>query len=300
MRNAKAKAQAHIKRAQQLLNESETLAFGVDETGFPLMDLPPEIFSMIIDGLSPKARINLALTNQQSKKNTDVIEKANAALIKIASAWHKDETSVLNDATLFREACTLMPFLFRFASEKLQIDLAREVFAIDPKSVTGFFTTALDCIRDIFNTVINYEDDGERLKGLRRIYSIKLNTDILSLIVQEYFDNESQAGDVDELPFLSDKERFEEVIDSEKLRRKQVCFVANPELFIEYFYNMRNYDEVRDVFAALRTALPADQQSTYLNFERALLNAPQVEGTEIPKLEDLLNDAKTLKSSIVS
>ena len=102
------------------------------------------------------------------------------------------------------------------------------------------------------------------------------------------------------LIFLSDKEIFEEVIDSEKLRRKQVCFVANPILFIEYFYNMRNYDEVRNVFAALRKALPADQQSTYLNFERALLNAAQLQGAENPKLEDLLNDAKTLKSLIVS
>lgn len=300
MRNAKAKAHAHIQRAQQLLNESETLAFGVDETGFPLMDIPPEIFSMIIDGLSPRARIDLALTSKQNVKNIDVIEKANAALIKIAQAWNDDETSVLNDATLFREACTLMPFLFRFASEKLQIDLAHEVFAIDPKSVTGYFTTVIDQIRDIFNKVINYENDDEKLKELRKLYSIKLNQDILSLIVEEYFVTERQEEDPVELLFLSDEEKFQEVIESEVFRRKEVCFVANPELFIEYFYNGGKFDEVRNVFAALRRALPAEQQSRYLNFERALLNAPQVEGADIPKLEDLLMDAKTLKSSIAS
>ena len=267
------KARAHLARAQELIQDN--LAFGVNQNSMALnhaqdntavfKEIPRQVLSEILqylpkEHLTMTGKVNKAFYNAEKYTEMIVLERKK----KIEEAWENDKTHVLNDADLFRNVCKYFPWMFGYASEKLQFLLAKEMFDLDQSCVKAYHEMIPDKIAEFYNATMRSKDPKERLEKLRNMYQMKLCTDFIKpgnysesdedhdsdgvsdvrpdsnpwFNFDKYSDSRTQKVETAPLISLSSRNRFRRELNQEKARRFIVMLLATAECSIIYYYKL--------------------------------------------------------------
>jgi len=256
------KALAHIAQAQNLLQEpiQTSLAFGTNKMKLEsapkapenstnyLQKLSVEHFKRIVKYLSPKERLIVQESAVSQSLCTVIQTSAEKAKKDIEQAWKDNNTMVLDNDEIFRQACTLYPHMFGYASERLQFDLAKEMYERDPKSILGYEAIC----RKIYHwiRVEQKSKDGrdlERLKILYKRLNPRIEKGVWYLGDQAHIENtkpkEGSGKDPD------DKTLFSwDFVDSlwvrEQRRRKLITNIANFDTIVQELHDNKKWKDL--------------------------------------------------------
>ena len=255
MSKTERKALADIAQAQNLLQApiQTSLAFGTkkmkqdsapeNSTNY-LEKLSVEGLNVVIKFLSPKERL---IVQADERLRSFIQTTANKAKDDIEKAWNDNNTMVLNDDEIFRQACTVYPNMFGYASERLQFVLAKEMYERDPKSIaqyTAIVSKTYELIKEVQKT--RYARDLESLKLLYKKFNPRIEKGVWYIHLEQHRDKAEPEGSgkvPDDKTLLSIRFALPLFVN-ESARRRIIAYIANFDTIVKELYDNKQWRDL--------------------------------------------------------
>ena len=183
---------------------------------------------------------------------TVIQTSAEKAKKDIEQAWKDNNTMVLDNDEIFRQACTLYPHMFGYASERLQFDLAKEMYERDPGSIYQYAAITGNIFQLIRNVKTRGARDLERLKLLYQRLNPRIVNGVWYLDEKDHMHNAEPkgSGKVPDIDMLFSMQFALTLLQVEKRRREFITNTANFDTIVKKWYYNKEWQELRRFFAS--------------------------------------------------